>query len=861
MTKSIGTLFADLGLALAAAARYAEAESALQQALAEDRDADFPYAEVCEALGRTYEALGKPDAAYDIYRQLAAELPRRHDHAAAEAILRRMLALNPADVETLESLGWALYNQNKTAESLNVFLEGAGLREEWAPFHSGLGLTYVRLGNYEEALREFDRALALDPEDREALLGKGTLLRQVGDLQGSLTVLRRLAALTADPQYTFELGMTYQTAGESALAVGAFVETARQLLEQGQPQAAQAVAERAIYQLDPNASEAHLLRGLALYAQDRYAEAIEALKQALALAPSAEVHYRLAQAYHESEQFDLALGAINQALELRPDWPVAQAQKGAILRHLECYDAALQLLDEVLAQEPDSPWTHAERGAVLSDLGRTEEALEAFRTAISLEPEYFYANAQLGMLLVGAGRYAEALPVLEYALTLDPDVPLLHYFQGVAWYNLDQYAEALAAFDAVLQHDIGNAEAGYYRGACLRLLGRFEEAITALQATVDLELANNAAQPRTYGELGEALRMAGRHREAVEAFRRAVEIAPEYQWALARYGETLRFLGQHAEALGLLERAVALNDSDFWALGSLGATYSALERQRSALLTFDRALALSPQYVWAWAWKGVVLRQAHRYAEAVQALERALERESQLAWLHGEKGLALRQLGAYDRAASSLLQALELDPGYAWGQGQLAGVNYLLGNDAAALEHAERALAQDPSLLWVQQVRSAALQRLGREEEAAAAHAAGLADPESFQAYLDRGDTYAALLAFDQAIADFEHALQLAPDRPEPYNTLAWLYADTMGTRLEEATALAERAVQLASQLEDVGLLAPALDTLGWTYCKRGLFAEALPHLERAVSLSDEALLTQDHLEFCRQRLGLTPAA
>ncbi len=861
MVKSIGALFAELGLALVAAERYAEAEHMLEQAFEEDSD-DLPYAETYQALAQTYEALGKLEAAYDTYRQLAMGFTRTQQYAAVEPILRHMLTLVPQDVEVLEYLGWALLNQGKTAESLNVFLEGVQLQEDWAPFHSGLGLNYVNLGNYQEALREYARALELNPEDHEALFGQGSLLREVGDLEGSITTLRRLLALVPESPafYTFQLGLSYESLGDTAMAVENYIATARRLLEQERYTDAQQIAERALG-LDPNSGAAHLQRGLALYAQGQNEEAIAALQQALALAPSAEIYYHLAELYHDSEIFEPALEAVNQALALQPDWIDAMAQKGAILRRLERNEEALQLLDDALAENPEWPWAHAERGAVLSNLDRNEEALEAFRKAVSLAPDYPFANVQLGILLMLLDRDMEALPILKHALTLSPDNRILFYFHGLALYNLDRYEEALDAFDEVLQRDIGDVEAAYYRGACLRLLNRFDEAITALQAAEDLEAAKGAVQPRTYAELGEAMRMAGRHREAIEAFRSAVELEPDYQWALARYGETLRFLGRNQEAVELLERAVELNKEDSWAFGSLGAAYSSVERQRSAILALDRALALNPEYTWAWSWKGVVLRQARRYADAVQALERALERDPQAAWLHGEKGLALRQLGVYERASSSLLQAVRLDSQYAWGYGQLACTAYLLGEDAGALQHAEHALSLDRSLLWVHQVRSVALQRLGREEEAQAAHTEGLADPESFQAFLDRGNTYADLLAFDRAIVDFQQAVQLAPDNPEPYNTLAWLYADTMGTHLEEATALAEQALLLASCLEEDTFVAPTSDTLGWTYCKRGLFAEGLPHLERAVALSDEDLLTQDHLEFCRRMLDTTSSS
>lgn len=858
-TKSIGALFAELGLALVAAERYTEAEDILQKALAEN-PTDMDHAPIYEALGRTYETLMQFERAHETYWRLAGGLMQLERYADAEIILKRILTLVPQDVNALERLGWALFNQNKIAESLNAFLEGVQVQAEHAGFHSGLGANYEQLGDYLQARAEFEYALKLNPENHDALLGLGGVLRELGEFDASLTAFQRLLEIdTTPPWYVYyELALTYEALKDNLAAAQALVEAARRLFAEEALVRAQKLVEHAL-NLAPAYGEAHLLHGLILYYQSQNQAALAALQRALTLTPSAEVYYRLAEVYHDNDEAEAALAAIDQALALRPNWGDAMAQKGAILRSMGRYEEALEFLDEALAQNPEWAWAHAERGAVLNNLGRVAEAWEAFHAAVTLRPHYFFALAQLAHLLALQERNEEALHFLNRALALEPQNRDLLHLKGLVLYNLDHFEEALAAFDAVLAQDFNHASAAYHRGACLRLLGRLEEAIAALQAAVDLEAANEIPQARTYAELGEALRLANRHREATEAFRRALELEPQYQWALARYGETLRVLQRYPEAREALEQATRLREDDFWALGSLGAIYSILELQRSALTVLDRALTLRPNYTWAWIWKGVVLREANRLADALHALERALELEPQTAWILGEKGLTLRQSKEYARAFFTLNQAVKLDEMYAWGWGQLAIVAYLLGRDIEALSAAERALTQDSNLTWVHQVRSTALERLGRVEEAWKAHAEALRDPQAFQAYLDRGTNYADLLAFERAIADCQEAQRLAPENPEPYNVLAWLYAEHMGTRLEEATALAEQGLALAQRLGDATSIARVEDTLGWVYCKRGMFTEALPYLERAAAFLDEDLIVADHLEFCRQLLEATP--
>jgi Flp pilus assembly protein TadD len=130
-----------------------------------------------------------------------------------------------------------------------------------------------------------------------------------------------------------------------------------------------------------------------------------------------------------------------------------------------------------------------------------------------------------------------------------------------------------------------------------------------------------------------------------------------------------------------------------------------------------------------------------------------------------------------------------------------------------------------------------------------------LQNPSDPEAYLNRGREYANLGAYDHAEQDFRKALELKHDLPEAYNELAWLYTEYLNDKLEEATELAQKGVQLAQRQPDKTLEGHIRDTLGWAYYKRGMVEEALLELEEAARLQPEDLMIQDHLEMCRDRL------
>jgi tetratricopeptide (TPR) repeat protein len=86
---------------------------------------------------------------------------------------------------------------------------------------AGRAATLGKLGRYEEALADFNRALELAPDDAYALAGRGATLRKLGRYDEALADLNRALALA--PTYVYALsrrGATYANLGrhEEALA-------------------------------------------------------------------------------------------------------------------------------------------------------------------------------------------------------------------------------------------------------------------------------------------------------------------------------------------------------------------------------------------------------------------------------------------------------------------------------------------------------------------------------------------------------------------------------------------------------------------------------------------------------------------
>ena len=130
------------------------------------------------------------------------------------------------------------------------------------------------------------------------------------------------------------------------------------------------------------------------------------------------------------------------------------------------------------------------------------------------------------------------------------------------------------------------------------------------------------------------------------------------------------------------------------------------------------------------------------------------------------------------------------------------------------------------------------LRRRSRFAEAAAAYdravaRVGAPTRANWPLFYERGVALERAGDWPKAEADFEYALQLAPDQPNVLNYLGYALVE-QGRNVDRARRMIERAVE---QRPNDGAF---VDSLGWVLLRQGDTAGALKNLERAVELQPE---------------------
>ena len=141
----------------------------------------------------------------------------------------------------------------------------------------------------------------------------------------------------------------------------------------------------------------------------------------IALNPQARnAHLNLGEALYEQGRHAQALIPAQVAIQQRPDDATAYSNLGAILNGLGRFQEAEPHLRRAIALNPREEHVHYHLAVTLFVQKRYKEALGPARIAIQQPPNYPPAYVNLGSVLGKLGRYAEALQCIDYALALDP---------------------------------------------------------------------------------------------------------------------------------------------------------------------------------------------------------------------------------------------------------------------------------------------------------------------------------------------------------------------------------------------------------------------------------------------------------
>ncbi|MBI4550209.1 MAG: tetratricopeptide repeat protein [Candidatus Omnitrophica bacterium] len=425
------------------------------------------------------------------------QIPSVFDEANRQIIrLTRRMDFHKG-VETLEAAA--------LQQLLGAYLKLA-LQDQSAGFYQALGLFYVRLGQYDEALQAWREAVLLDETDPLAHLDLGILYFKTGRKDEAVKSLSRAASLFTGESGKKNkaralkiLGRCYLEKNNPLSAYDALrraktltpqdqeidVYLAYIQVQRGQAQDAVRTLSR-VLRKNPDDVTALSTLGYAQSEAGRPREALEALERALSLlksngsseiAQKIEIYNRIGNVYMKINDRDRALAHFQEACGLSTG-PECHKKLGRVYFQSGRWEDSIREFSRVLQEEKEDPEVYGLLGVAFNRKGDQENALGVFREGLRYARDRqtearFHKN--IGHVLLSANHYDLALKEFQLAASKDWSNEAVHLGLAMAYLGKSQFLSARESLTTVLRLNPMNAKAK-------EMLARLEKGLEEQQA-------------------------------------------------------------------------------------------------------------------------------------------------------------------------------------------------------------------------------------------------------------------------------------------------------------------------------------------------------------------------------------------
>jgi tetratricopeptide (TPR) repeat protein len=675
----------------------------------------------------------------EAYRKLAAAYLNRGQGAEALRAAVSAAELLPDVAQAQIDAGTLLLLAGKFAEAKTFALRALAKNDKDKEVRARVLLGHATAGlkDVDSAIKEFEEAIRLDPQQSGIYTGLAGLMADAGDREAAERIYKQaIAADGGSMPARLALAQFYWAA--TRIADAEVVLKAAHEVKPADPQvnvmlglfyqATRRVPEAEPYLQAAAQDNPRLKLLLADYylARNRYPDAVAVLKPLSSeRSVGAQVGMRLAGIAQLQGHGDDAVSLIDEAIKLDPRSAPALAAKSDILRQQNRLDEATTVVEAALAANPNSAEVHFVRGRVLQARGSLQQAEKAFERVLELNPRAAAARLELARMSVRAGS-DKAVPLAQDAAAAEPRSLDAQLTLTRAWLVKGEYDKAQERLEQLLRA-VPNAAAVHAqlgtlflakktpiaaRNAYMRALELDSMQLEAAQGLTRLDFAagkNVEALSRVEAILGRAPRdervvlFAATAYAAARDFQKTEQLLtalitdqPHADGAYTQLGRVYLQQQKLDAARKLFETIAARQERPIGPLTVLGTIAMMQDRTADARTAFERVLQLDPKapvaannLAWIYLESGGSLEMALHLAEtARQALPQSADVHDTLGWAHFKKN-------DVPRAIETLRRAVELRPDNATSVYHLALAYEKAGTPTEARQMMKRYLTLD----------------------------------------------------------------------------------------------------------------------------------------------------------------------
>ena len=496
----------------------------------------------------------------------------RGDTNKAEIHLKS--AMEFSSLKSVERLGYAEFLQKtgRGEAAERTLNEATAKHPEFLAAWNMLTQLAFTQNNTNKASEYIAKALAREPQNRDALLNKARLKLVSRDFKNAAAELERLSnEHPRDSQIHYQLAVA-QVASEDPLkalvsldkAIGSNTNNLDAYLLRARLQISRGDWNNAISDLNqlirrhPGAPQAYYLLASAHRARGNLDEAIAVYKAITQNFPKdPQALQMIGAVYRQQKKVPQARQAFEQALKVNPDYLAAIDSLVDLDIAAEQHEAALARIQGYVEKYPKSPLPPLLQGKVLFQQQKNAEAEAAVKKAIELDPEFAQAHRALADFYVRSQQTDKAIAKFEAILEdnkKDNKKDMASLIQlGMLYESKNNYARAQQLYEAVLKSNPNSIIA----------LNNLAYILSERLGNVDrgLQYARRARDVAPYDAssadtLGWILWKKGEYAEALAALEQSAERLPDQSEVQYHLGMAHYMVGDVAQARIALTKAV-----------------------------------------------------------------------------------------------------------------------------------------------------------------------------------------------------------------------------------------------------------------------------------------------------------------
>jgi tetratricopeptide (TPR) repeat protein len=305
----------------------------------------------------------------------AEELIQKQDYAGAEPLLRKVASDDPANYVAWFELGFVENGLGKKDESIAAYRKSVVAKPDVFESNLNLGLQLAKAGQ----------------PDAEQFLVAATMLKPTSRV--------------AEGQARAWLSLAH-------------------VLEATKPDEALAAYRQAAV-LQPKDPEPHLAAGLLLEKQEKFSDAEQEYKQALALGPSSDAETDaetgLANIYMRGHRLPEAEAELRKLVAAHPEQANERIQLGRVLAANGQYEEAIAELQAGTKLAPSDVSLQRDLADLYGIAKKYDQSEAAYRALLATNPDDAALHQSLGRSLLERKNYADAQKEFQLAVRLRPD--------------------------------------------------------------------------------------------------------------------------------------------------------------------------------------------------------------------------------------------------------------------------------------------------------------------------------------------------------------------------------------------------------------------------------------------------------